>query len=108
MPAKQSNVRKLKTQPPTLTIDEVQRLSEKLAMVLEYDSNSIALLTLLFDYLEQQRCDPIMLSCSIGMIKDHLFARTAEAGEAQKVFQAAAYENRGRLLLWPGERKEPA
>lgn len=109
MASKQSTARKPNSQPqPQLTIAEVQRLVEKIAVALENDSNNIALLILLFDHLEQRRTEPVLLSCAIDTIKDCLFARTSEAGDAQREFQADAYKNRGKLLQWPYERKGAA
>lgn len=91
-----------------LTVPELQRLSEKLAIALNYDSDSIALLTLLFDHLEQLRNEPVLISSSIGTINDRLFVGTPEASEAQKQFSEEAFKNRGKLLLWPKERKGAA
>jgi hypothetical protein len=104
MPSRNSNVRRLKTQPkPQLTHDEVKRIAEKLAVALEHDAEEIALLTLLFDYL--QGVEPQFLWGAIYTIKSYLFVGTNAMDDAQKQFQADAYANRGNLLLWPYERE---
>src|SRR5689334_12065317 len=103
MASKNSNVRKLKTQPkPVLTSDEVQRISEKLAVALEHDEDDIGLITLLFDHI--QNVDPNFLWGTIYTIKKHLFVGTSAMDDAQERFQKDAYKNRGTLLLWPYER----
>ena len=91
-----------------LTYVELQRLGDKLATAMDYDSNSIALLTLLFDHIEQLRDEPVLISSVITTINDRLFAGTPEASDAQKHFASEAFKNRGRLLLWPSERKGAA
>jgi len=101
---KQSNVRKIKTQPkPVLTPRELQRIAEKLAVALEHDTEEIGLITLLFDHLEN--VEPNFLSGEIYTIKKYLFVGTSEMDNAQEQFEKDAYKNRGKLLRWPGERK---
>ena len=105
MASKNSNVRKLKTQPkPQLTDNEVKRIAEKLAVTLEHDAEDIALITLLFDYL--QGVEPQFLWGAIYTIKSYLFVGTSAMDEAQEKFQSNAYANRGKLLMWPYERSE--
>lgn len=105
MPSKQSTVRRLKTQPkPQLTDSEVQRIAEKLAVALEHDAEEIGLMTLLFDHL--QSVEPTFLWGTIYTIKKHLFVGTNAADSAQEQFQSDAYKNRGKLLMWPYERRE--
>lgn len=114
MASKQSTARKPKSQPLTeihanLTPDEVQRLAEKLATALEHDSDDIGLMTLLFDHLEQTYYADDHggdFASSIFTIKKALYAGTIESERAQQRFQADAYRNRGKLLLWPYERQE--
>lgn len=105
MPSRQSTARKLKSQPKQqLNDSEVQRIAEKLAVALEYDGQNIALLTLLFDYLESLHRDPLF-SGAVYTIKKHLFVGTNAADNAQEQFQADAFKNRGKLLQWPYEQK---
>lgn len=104
MASKQSTARKPKSQPQQqLTDAEVQRIAERLAAILEYDEESIALITLLFDYLET--VGPSLFSGATYTIKKHLFVGTNAADYAQEKFQADAFVNRGKLLQWSGERK---
>jgi hypothetical protein len=104
MSTRNSNVRKLKSQPkPQLTSEEVQRLAEKLAVAVEHDSEEIALLMLLFTHLENQP-DRVDVVNEIYTIKKYLFVGTNEADNAQDKFQSHAYANRGKLLQWPNER----
>lgn len=110
MPSRQSTARKLKSQPKQqLTSAEVQRIAEKLAVALEYDAEHIALIILLFDYLEtvENESRPLF-SAHVYTIKKHLFVGTSAADNAQEKFQAEAFANRGTLLQWPGERKGAA
>lgn len=100
MASRQSNLRELK--PKTLTDTEVQRVAEKLAIAMEHDSQEIALLTLLFTHLENQS-DRVGVVNEIYTIKKYLFVGTNEADAAQQEFQASAYANRGKLLMWPYE-----
>lgn len=102
---KQTNIRRLKTKP-RLTPDEVQRIAEKLAVALEHNSENTSLMTMLFDHLQVVSNDHPDVWSSIYTIKRHLFAGTVEADDAQAQFQANAYANRGKLLMWPYERKE--
>jgi|ERR1051326_711232 hypothetical protein len=103
MASKNSNVRKLKTQPkPVLNSDELQRIAEKLAVALEHNTEEISLMTLLFDHL--QTIPANLLWGEIYTIKKYLFVGTSEMDEAQERFQANAYANRGKLLMWPYER----
>src|SRR5688572_13406068 len=102
MASTKSNVRQLK--PKTLTGEEVQRLTEKLAVAVEHDSEEIALLTLLFTHLENQP-DRIGVVNEIYTIKKYLFVGTNEADAAQDKFQTDAFANRGKLLLWPYEKE---
>lgn len=108
MSNQKSTVRKLKPQERQLTQDEVKRIAEKLAVALEHDEEHIALLLLLFDHLEEvaEKPDPYLdLWGSLFTIKQHLFVGTPASGDAQKKFHAESYANRGKLLLWPYERK---
>lgn len=103
MPSTNSNVRKLKSQPK-LTHIEVQRLAERLASILEYDSENIAILTLLFDHIEktyEERGDVYDITYTV---KKYLFVGVSESDHARDKFEADAYANRGKLLRWPNER----
>lgn len=105
MPSRNSNVRTLKSKPkPTLTGNEVKRLAEKLAVAVGHDSEEIGLLTLLFAHLESQP-DRVDVVNEIYTIKKYLFVGTDEADSAQEQFQADAYAQRGKLLMWPYERE---
>lgn len=88
-----------------LTTQEIRRIAEKIAVELGNDSEHIALVTLLFEHLYQTWPNLQAFSLAISTIKDQLFADTNEASEAQRQFQTDAYKNRGKLLLWPRERK---
>lgn len=88
----------MKTKTPTLSYHEIDRLAVKLAGVLECDSDSMALLTLLINHLEQVREDSIPFHLATSSIKSRLFAVTIESGEAQRSFEAKAKAQRGRLL----------
>lgn len=100
-----SNVRRLKPPPkPHLDEREIQRIAEKLATDLEHDSESIALMTMLFDHLENISPSNPALWSAIYTIKTHLFIGTNASSKAQDQFLAEAYKNRGKLLLWPNER----
>lgn len=105
--------RKSKPQPvtpikPKLTLDEVQRVAEKIAVSLEHDSSDMALMMLLLDHLERTQRNAPEFSCAMITIKNAMFTGTIEASEAQDRFEANAYTNRGKLLLWPYERKGDA
>lgn len=103
MASTNSNVTKLKTQPK-LTHAEVQRLSERLASILENDSEDVAILTLLFDHIERTYEERGDVYDIIFTVKKYLFAGLDEADQARDQFQADAYANRGKLLRWPEER----
>src|SRR5688572_12251814 len=94
-----------KSEPEPLTNAELQRVAQKLAVALENNSEDIALLTLLFDHLEQVHCETSELSVAIYTIKKHLFIDTDAASQAQEAFEADAYANKGKLLRWPSERR---
>lgn len=101
MASKQSNVRKLKPQPkPQLTNDELQRIAEKLATALEHNAEEIALLTLLFDHLENGG----NLLDTTFTVKKYIWIGTTDADHAHDKFRSDAYTNRGKLLRWPNER----
>lgn len=108
MPSKQSTVRRLKTQPKPVKLkdSEIVRITEKLACALEHDSESIALVTMLFDQLEEARANYPDFFNIVYTVKKHLFIGTNAADDARAAFQTNAYANRGKLLLWPYERKE--
>lgn len=110
MASKQSTARKPKSQPKTqqLTYKEVQRISEKLAVALEHDTENISLITLLFDYLESIQDDRVELSMAFYNIKRDLFVGTNASDDAQERFQSEAYRNKGKLLMWPSEQKGAA
>jgi hypothetical protein len=95
---------KLKT---ALSPTEIRRIAEKLGVALEHDAESIALLTLLFDQLEQNRTSNEFFNITHA-VKTHIFIGTEAADDARSQFEANAYRNRGKLLLWPTERKETA
>lgn len=106
MPSKNITTRRLTTQLKSLlTNSEVQRIADKLAIALEHKSENIALITLLFDYLETVQRDSAQFSSTVYDIKKYLFVGTNAADSAQEQFQADAYKNRGKLLQWPSERK---
>lgn len=95
-------------QQPLLTGDEVQNLSIRLAQILYNDSENIAALTLLLDYLYHLREDPGMFSTTISTIKTFLFVYTPESVDAQLRFEVAAFRNRGKLLPFVLKRKGAA
>lgn len=95
------NVTTLKTQPQ-LTDEELNRLAERLAQILEYDSQDIALVSLLLDHLAQSRHLVDVVNAT-DQIKQHMFINTSASTRAQKQFEANAYKNRGKLLRWPNE-----
>lgn len=100
---RKSNVRKLAPKP-LLTGEEVQRISQKLAIALEHNSAEISLVTMLFDHLETvSQHSPTDLEFALYDIKRFLFVGTAESDAAQQEFQSAAFANRGKLLKWPYE-----
>lgn len=104
MASTKSTVRKLKTQPK-LTEAELQRIAQKLASTLAHDPEKIGLLLMLFDQLELSRGIYINFYGIVSTIKQHLFIGTDASLNAQNEFQADAYRERGKLLLWPFERK---
>ena len=106
MATKQSTARKQNTQqsPQKLTVAELERLTEKLAVALEHDGENVALMTLLLDQLEQTR-ETDQFFKIVHTVKRHLFNNTIEADDACEQFRVSAYANRGKLLLWPRERK---
>lgn len=98
-----SNVRKLKAEPkPQLTHNEIKRIAEKLGVALEHDTENIALLTMLFDHLENGGD----LFDATFTVKKYIWIGTNSADEAQDKFIADSFKNRGKLLLWPYERSE--
>lgn len=106
MSTKNSNVRKLKTQPK-LTTEEIIRIAEKLAVRIEHDEEETALMLLWIQHLEVlvESRDYNDLWSALYDFRKHLFLGTSAADQAQDQFQANAYANRGRLLLWPYEKK---
>ncbi len=107
MASKNSTVRKLKTQPK-LTSDEIKRIAEKLAVRIEHDEEETALMLLFLTHLEtlvDQRDSYIDLWSALYDFRKHLFLGCSAADDAQERFQANAYANRGKLLLWPNERR---
>lgn len=99
-----SNVHKLPVHPKPLTPDEVKRLAETLAGELEHDTKRISLVTLLFTHLESVfKENPADLEFAFYYVRQHLFIGTGESDAAQEQFQANAYQNRAKLLRWPGE-----
>lgn len=104
MASTKSNVRKLKTQPK-LTDSELQRLAQKIAVALEHDPDEIGLLLMLFDQLELTQASYLDFYNIVSTVKQHLFIGTDASLNAQNEFQADAYRERGKLLLWPFERK---
>lgn len=108
MPTKNSTVRKLKTQPK-LTSDEIKRIAEKIGVELEHDEEPVSLLLLFLTHLEmlaEQRDSYMHVWSAIYDFRKHLFLGCSASDAAQDEFQANAYANRGKLLLWPSERKE--
>src|ERR1051326_2418290 len=68
MASKNSNVRKLKTQPkPVLNSDELQRIAEKLAVALEHNTEEISLMTLLSQPISRPREITLMLTSVMGL-----------------------------------------
>lgn len=65
-------------------------------------------MTLLFDHLQRVETNPNQISITIDTVKKSLFSATEESGKAQEHFQAEAFKNRGKLLLFPYERKGAA
>lgn len=107
MASKNSTAHKLRTQPK-LTTEEIKRIAEKLAVRIEHDSEETALLMLFLSHLEtlvEQRDSYMDLWSALHDFRRSLFVGTTASANAQKEFQAEAYQNRGNLLLWPNERK---
>lgn len=106
MASKNSNVRRLKTQPK-LTTEEIVRIAEKLAVRIEHDEEETALMLLWIQHLEVliEAREYTDLWSALYDFRTHLFLGTASADQAQDQFQATAYRDRGKLLLWPYERK---
>ena len=107
MASKQSNVRKLKTQPK-LTSDEIKRIAEKISVELEHDEEPVSLLLLFLDHVQclaEQGASNMDIWSAFYDFKKHLFLGCPAADAAQDRFQADAYRNRGKLLLWPSERR---
>jgi hypothetical protein len=102
--AKTSTARKPK--PQLLTDNEIRAIAEQLAMGVSHRTEDIALLTLLFDHIQALVSQGEDISSTIYEIKTVLFVDTDEAIAAQKRFQSDAYANRGKLLLWPNERRD--
>lgn len=98
-----ANVRKLKPKPQ-LTETEIKRLAERIAVIVEHDSDSIGLLCMLLDHLENFCKTPADIFHVTYTVRKHLFLGTSEADDAQDQFQASVYANRGKFLLWPNER----
>lgn len=90
---------------PKLSHEEVQRIAEKIAVALEHDEEEISLITMLFDHLEQISDNRTQLGLALYDIKRVLFVGTIASDDAQKQFQVRAYQNRGKLLQWPYEKK---
>lgn len=108
MSTRKSNTVRLNTQPRLLEPDEIKRIAEKIAVRVEHDEEETALLLLFFDHLEalaEQRDTYSEMWTALYDFKQHLFLGTSAADNAQRMFQANAYANRGKLLLWPYERK---
>jgi hypothetical protein len=108
MASRQSNVRRIKTQPK-LTSEEIRRIAEKLAVRIEHDAEETALLLLFLTHLDaliQQRDSYLDIWSALYEFRQHLFLGTSAADHAQEEFQAKAYQDRGKLLMWPNERKE--
>lgn len=107
MSTRKSNTARLKSQTsqPKLTEAELQRIAQKLASTLAHDPEKIGLLLMLFDQLELSRGIYINFYGIVSTIKQHLFIGTDASLNAQNEFQADAYRERGKLLLWPNERK---
>lgn len=107
MALKNSTVRKLKPQPK-LTDDEIKRVAEKIAVRIEHDEPETALLMLYFRHLEilvEERNYTDIWS-ALYDFRQHLFLGTNASDSAQDQFQETAYRDRGKLLRWPGERRE--
>ena len=104
--SKQSNVRKLRTQPK-LTTEEIVRIAEKLAVRIEHDEEETALMLLWIQHLEVliETREYTDLWSALYDFRKHLFLGTNAADDAQDAFQKDAYKNRENLLLWPYERK---
>lgn len=108
MSTRKSNTARLNTQPQLLDPDEIKRIAEKIAVRVEHDAEETALLLLFFDHLEALLEQPDTYTeiwSALYDFKQHLFIGTSAADDAQRQFQANAYANRGKLLLWPYERK---
>lgn len=108
MSVRQSTVRKPKSQPQTLTPDEIKRIAEKIGVRMEHDEEEVSLLLLFLSHLErlaEQRESYLDLWSAIYDFRKHLFLGCPAADTAQEEFQATAYANRGKLLLWPYEQK---
>lgn len=90
--------------PAILSIPEAERIAQKLAIALEYETESIALLLLLINHLEAVREDMIEFTNATFSVKQKLFVGTTAASNAQTAFETKAMMKRGDLLLWPSER----
>lgn len=108
MSTRKSNTVRLYTQPQLLEPDEIKRIAEKIAVRVEHDAEEISLLLLFFDHLEalaEKKDTYCEMWTALYDFKQHLFLGTSASDDAQRRFQANAYANRGKLLLWPYERK---
>ena len=105
MASKQSTVHKINSQPK-LTDDEIKRIAEKIAARIENDEEETALLLLWIQHLEVlvDQHEYSLIWSALSDFRKHLFLGCSAADRAQDQFQANAYANRGKLLLWPNER----
>lgn len=112
MSTRKSTTTRLKAQPAfrLLTDDEIKRIAEKLAVRIEHDEEETALLLLWIQHLEAlvEAREYNGLWSALYDFRKHLFLGCPAADAAQDAFQADAYRNRGKLLLWPYERKGAA
>lgn len=103
-----TRLQKTKTEGQQLTVPEVKRLAEKLAAAFCSDTENVQLLTLLLQHLWGVREDSSAFWCVLHTIEAELFIVTSEADEARRQFRTETYRQRGKILSWPGERKETA
>jgi len=87
-----------------LTEHEIARIADRLAVLLENDSESIGLLILLLDHLERIQSDRLAIDSLVLTAKRQLYAGSNAAEEALEKFEDELWRERTELLKFPNEK----
>ncbi|HEY6242430.1 MAG TPA: hypothetical protein VIX17_00705 [Pyrinomonadaceae bacterium] len=89
---------------PLLTHAEIERIADRLAVLLENDYEGIGLLTLLLAHLERIQFDRLNIDSVLQTTKRRLFAGSPDSEEAQDKFEEKLWRDRAELLKFPNEK----